>query len=349
MRVVRLYSVHDIRLEAMDLPPVGEQEILVKTAACGICSSEILPWYIHQKAPLVPGHEPVGIVARIGPGVRDFQIGDRVFVHHHAPCFRCRFCRRGRYSLCATWRRSRIIPGGMAEYFLVPSENLADTRKLPDALSWEDGVLIEPTACVVKSLRRAGLHKGETVVVIGLGIMGLLHLRLARAWGASAIIGVDRLRARCQIALQLGATHVVNSHRDDVPRRVREITDGGADVVIVGPGSREAITLGIACAGPGARVVLFTPTPPEEALDIEPHHLFMNEISLIPSYSSGPPDTQEALRWIEQGAVRARDLPLHRFPPERASEAFAAMARAEIVKAIICFDPTLQSEQAFAS
>ncbi|GBC83060.1 Sorbitol dehydrogenase [bacterium HR10] len=345
MRVARLYDVDDIRVEEMDVPSVGEREILVKTVACGICTGDIVPWYIRRKAPVVFGHEPVGVVARVGRAVRDFQVGDRVFVHHHAPCFHCRFCRRGRYSLCATWRRSKIVPGGLAEYFLVPEENVTDTLKLPNALSWEDGVLIEPTACVVKSLRRAELHPGETVVVIGLGIMGLLHLRLARALGARRLIGVDRLDARCRVAEQFGDVRTVNAAREPVPERVRELTEGeGADVVIVGPGSCEAIALGIACAGPGGRVILFAPTPPEEQLAIEPYPLYMNEVSLIPSYSCGPPDTREALRWIERGAIRARDLPLRRFSLERVSEAFQAMARAEILKAIICFDPALLAE-----
>jgi len=342
MRVARLYDVHDIRVEEMDVPPVGERDILVRTVACGICSGDILPWYIRRKAPVVFGHEPVGVVVCVGTKVREFRVGDRVFIHHHAPCFRCRFCRRGHYSLCPTWRRSRIIPGGMAEYLLVPEGNLADTLVLPDTLSWEDGVLIEPTACVVRSLRRAALQEGDAVVVIGLGIMGMLHLRLARAWGAHPVIGVDRREARCRLAEQLGDIHTLHAEREDVPERVRELTGGeGADVVIVGPGSSEALTLGIACAGPGSRVILFTPTPPEEQCAIRPYHLYLNEISLIPSYSCGPPDTREALRWIERGAIRARDLPLHRFPLERVSEAFQAMARAEIVKAIICFDPAL--------
>ena len=342
MRAARLYDLHDIRVEELDVPSVGEREVLVKTIACGICSGDVLPWYIRRKAPLIFGHEPVGVVARVGAQVRDVRVGDRVFAHHHAPCFRCRFCRRGHYSQCATWRRSQIVPGGLAEYFLVPEENLADLLKLPDQLAWEDGVLIEPTACVVKSLRRAAVRAGEAVAVIGLGIMGLLHLLLARAWGAHPLIGGDRLDARCRAAAQLDDVRALNPEREDVPERVRELTEGyGADVVIVGPGSREALELGIACAGPGARVILFTPLPPGEPFTIEPYHLYMNEISLIPSYSCGPLDTREALRWIERGVIRARHLPIQRFPLERVSEAVTAMARAEIIKAIVCFDPTL--------
>ncbi|MBX6378779.1 MAG: alcohol dehydrogenase catalytic domain-containing protein, partial [Clostridia bacterium] len=157
--------------------------------ACGLCSSDVLGWYVARKAPLVLGHEPAGVVAAVGKAVRGFRPGDRVFVHHHAPCFRCRTCRRGAYVHCPAWRRSRLDPGGMAEYFRVPGHNLADTLLLPDGLSFADGALVEPVACCVKALRRARLRPGDTVLVVGLGFMGQVLARLARAFGAGRVVG----------------------------------------------------------------------------------------------------------------------------------------------------------------
>ena len=110
----------------------------------------------------------------------DFKTGDRVFVHHHAPCFQCAECRRGEYVQCATWRATNIVPGGMAEFFLVSAANQRDTLRLPDSVADADGVLIEPAACVVKSLKRSGLKAGESILIIGLGIMGMMHVKLAR-------------------------------------------------------------------------------------------------------------------------------------------------------------------------
>jgi L-iditol 2-dehydrogenase len=176
MQVARLYDFGDIRVEESARPEAGDGDILVRVSACGICSGDIMPWYIRRKAPLVLGHEPVGVVEQAGAAVRGFKPGDRVFVHHHAPCFQCAACRRGEYVHCATWRATNLVPGGMAEFFLVSAANQRDTLRLPESISDADGVLIEPAACVVKSLRRSGLKAGESILIIGLGIMGMMHV-----------------------------------------------------------------------------------------------------------------------------------------------------------------------------
>ncbi|HEV2170172.1 MAG TPA: alcohol dehydrogenase catalytic domain-containing protein, partial [Candidatus Binatus sp.] len=180
MRVARMYDVGDIRVEESARPAVGDSDILVRVRACGICSGDIMPWYMKRKAPLVFGHEPVGVVEDAGAAVRGFKAGDRVFVHHHAPCFQCAACRRGEFVQCATWRATNITPGGMAEFFLVSAANQRDTHRLSDSITDADGVLIEPAACVVKSLKRSGLKAGESILIIGLGIMGMMHVKLAR-------------------------------------------------------------------------------------------------------------------------------------------------------------------------
>src|ERR1700682_1797162 len=131
MQVARLYDFGDIRVEESARPVVGDTDILVRASACGICSGDIMPWYIRRKAPLVLGHEPVGIIEEVGSMVRAFTPGPRVFVPHHAPCYRCTACRRGEYVQCPTWRSSKIEPGGMAEFFLVSAVNQQDTLALP--------------------------------------------------------------------------------------------------------------------------------------------------------------------------------------------------------------------------
>ena len=182
MQVARLYDYLDVRVEEQPVPTIGPGEALVQMRACGICSGDVVPWYIRKKAPLVFGHEPVGRITAVGDGVRAFRPGDRVFVHHHAPCFHCRACARGEFVQCPTWKQSQIEPGGMAEYFRVPAVNLeGDTLHLPDSVSDADGALIEPLACVVKSLDRAAPIDGASVLIIGLGVMGQRSGRLGRA------------------------------------------------------------------------------------------------------------------------------------------------------------------------
>jgi L-iditol 2-dehydrogenase len=284
-----------------------------------------------KKAPLVFGHEPAGEVVEVGSGVIDFRPGDRVFVHHHAPCFTCRACNRGEFVQCATWRSSRIIPGGMAEYFLVPQENLSgDTLPLPDDMSFADGALIEPTACAVKSMRKSGMHAGDRVFIIGLGIMGQLHVALARQAGAGSVIGTDFVPYRREKALALGADLTLDPAQGAIEEQLRQYTNGEmAEVVIVGPGSIEAMELGIRCAAKGGTVVLFTTSTPEATLPLAPYHLYFNEISLIPSYSCGPNDTREALQLIRTGTITAEVFITHRYPFVALHEAYKTAAAAQ--------------------
>jgi L-iditol 2-dehydrogenase len=338
MRVARLYDFGDIRLEEFDRPRVGPDDLLIRTRACGICSGDIMPWYLKRKAPLVFGHEPVGIVEEAGRAVRGFKTGDRVFVHHHAPCFECAECRRGEYVQCATWRATNIRPGGMSEYFLVGPENLRDTHRLPEALSDADGVLIEPAACVVKSINRSALKKGESILIIGLGIMGMMHVKIARDRGAGIIIGADLFESRARRAQELGADIGLAVTSDNLVEQVREATGGAmADVVIVGPGTPRAITSGIACAGKGATVVQFTSTPPDDEMTVKPHDLYFNEIRLVPSYSCGPDDTRESLSLVERGVITARELVTHQFPLTEIIDAFAAAQKPEALKVVVTF------------
>ncbi|MGO9605038.1 MAG: alcohol dehydrogenase catalytic domain-containing protein [Candidatus Binataceae bacterium] len=338
MQVARLYDFGDIRVEESARPEVGPDDILVRASACGICSGDIMPWYIRRKAPLVLGHEPVGIVEETGASVRDFKPGERVYVHHHAPCFKCAACRRGEYVQCPTWRATNLKPGGMAEYFLVSAANQRDTLKLPDTVDDANGVLVEPAACVIKSLRRSGLKRGESILIIGLGIMGMMHVKLARHMGASMIIGADLFERRAIRARELGADHGIVVAGDNLIEQVREVTGGAmADVVIVGPGTGRAINTGIAAAGKGATVVQFTATPPEEEMIVRPHDLYFNETRLIPSYSCGPEETRESLALVEQGVINAAELVTHQFPLRRITEAFATAQKPEALKVVVTF------------
>jgi L-iditol 2-dehydrogenase len=338
MQVARLYDFGDIRVEECATPEVGPDEILVRVRACGICSGDIMPWYIRRKAPLVLGHEPVGVVEQAGAAVRDFRPGERVFVHHHAPCFDCSPCRRGEYVQCDTWRATKITPGGMAEFFVVGATNQRDTLKLPADVSDLDGVLVEPAACVIKSLRRSGLRPGESILVIGLGIMGMMHVRLARQMGAGMIIGADLFERRAQRARELGADAAIVVAGDNLVAEVKRITAGAmADVVIVGPGSAAAIKTGIAAAGKGATVVQFTATPPEEEILLRPHDLYFNETRLVPSYSCGPDYTREALEAVRRGVICARELVTHQFPLGQIDAAYQQAQKPESLKVVVTF------------
>ncbi len=340
MKVARLYDYLDVRVEDAARPVIGPGEALVRTSACGICSGDVVPWYIRRKAPLVFGHEPVGRIVEVGAGVDRFQPGDRVFVHHHAPCFDCPLCRRGEYVQCPTWKQSQIDPGGMAEYFRVPATNLNDTLRLPDDVGDEDGALVEPLACVVKSLDRAGPMVDRSILIIGLGVMGQLHVVLARHYGARLIMAADLEESRCQHARGLGADLVINAAREDMVARIeRETSGAGVEVVIVGPATVTAIEQGLACASRGGTVVQFMGTPPEERLSLSTFDYYFRELRLIPSYSCGPPDTKRALELIAARAVRAEQVVTHRYPLAAAAEAYhTAATDKRAIKTLVTFD-----------
>jgi L-iditol 2-dehydrogenase len=341
MKTAKLYAFDDIRIEEAPVPEVGTHDALLKTMACGICSGDVMPWYIEKKAPLVLGHEPAGQIVAVGSEVTAFGPGDRVFVHHHAPCFHCRYCKKGNYVQCETWRNTKIIPGGISEYILIPRINLEnDTLNLPRNLTYEDGSLIEPTACAVKALKRVTVRKGDTVLVIGLGIMGQLNILLAKKYGAGKVIAADMVPFRLQKAKEFGADDSINVSETGLLDPLKELTNGEmADVVIVGPNSVDAMKQGISAAGAGGRVLFFTPAKPGEHLIIDPNPLYFRDISIITSYSCGPTDTVDALELIEEGIVRAEKLVTHRFPIEGTAEAFRLTAEArDSLKSVIVFE-----------
>lgn len=335
-RAAVLHAPGDIRIEEFELRQPGEGELVLKITACGLCPGEVMDWYVARKAPVVLGHEAVGVVVAAGGGAH-FKAGDRLFVHHHAPCMACRACRRGEYVHCAAWRPRRLIPGGLASYALAQSAAVAsDALAIPEGLSDEAATFIEPLATVVKSLRRARLRYGDRVLVIGLGVMGLLHLLAARELAApSLIVGADRSPMRISMARGYADLLLETSGRD-LAEAVREATGGeGVDVAVVGPGTVEAMEAGRRCLAPGGTLVLFTPTPPEDLWQVSAHDLYFDEITVVPSYSAGPGDTREALRLLA-GGLQVEPLVTHRLALTEAAVGYELMrAAGEALKVVV--------------
>lgn len=339
MRVARLYAWGDVRIEREPVPSIGPGEALVRIEACGVCGSDALTWYVEQKAPVVLGHEPAGTVMRVGDGVSNVHCGDRVFVHHHAPCGMCAECRRHLWSNCATWRGSQLVPGGFAEYVRVPRINLErDTLLLPDDMTFDVATFIEPLACCIRAVQRHGaIAHGDVALIIGLGSMGLLMVQLARVLGAGLVIGSDFVPARRACALGLGADRVLDPGCDDVAAVVRDASDGrGADVVIVCPGEPAAVSAGIDAAAPGGRVVCFTPLPPGGELSVDANHMYFREITLTQSYSCGPDETRQALALLRDRRLEVEALMTHRAGLEGVADALErARGKGNGIKSVI--------------
>ncbi|MBE3558587.1 MAG: alcohol dehydrogenase catalytic domain-containing protein [Ktedonobacteraceae bacterium] len=338
MRAVEYHSNNDIRIVDLPIPEIGQGELLVEMRACGICASDVMEWYMRPRAPLHPGHEPVGVIADIGEEVKQFSVGQRVFVHHHVPCMLCHFCRRGSFSQCPQFRGSRLVPGGLAEYIRVPAENASiDVLSLPDDLSFEDATLIEPLACCIRGINRANIQPGDNVLILGAGSNGQMLVQLARQRGATCVMVSDPITYRRQAALDSGADAVFDPQESSLSEQIKVFNGGRApDVVIVTPSKPEAMLHGIELVSPGGTVLFFAPSPPTETIPITPNSLFFREITLRTSYSAGPYETRLALDLLRRRLIRTETLITHRFTLEDAASAFRLIATpGDSLKAVI--------------
>ncbi|MFQ6081184.1 MAG: zinc-dependent dehydrogenase [Candidatus Bathyarchaeia archaeon] len=338
MKAAMYYSLDDIRIEDVPTPKIKPDEVLVEMKACGICGSDLMEWYLKGRAPLVLGHEPAGIVVKAGKKVKNFELGDRVFAHHHVACLTCHYCLRGAYTMCRKFGQTHIHPGGFAEYFRVPAPNLQiDTLKLPDHLSFEEATLIEPTACCIRALNKCDVQPGDTVAIIGDGPSGIIHAMLSRNFGASRIIVSGHHRYRLEAAKRVGADLTIDPRSEDFVEGVKEATSGrGADLVIVTAPNIEALSTGMKVCRRGGTLCIFASTPPGEHMRIRPHRLFFSEIKVVPSYSTSHIETRMALKLISSGRIEAKDLITHRFPLSRISDAFKTAAKnKECLKVVV--------------
>ena len=337
MRVAMYYNNRDVRLEEMPTPEIGRGEILVKAIASGICGSDVMEWYRIKKAPLVLGHEMAGEIVEVGEGVKRYKTGDRVFVSHHIPCNTCHYCLRGYHTCCETLHTTNYDPGGFAEYIRIPALNTdRGVFLLPDEVSFEDGVFIEPLACVIRGQRTANIQPGQSVLILGSGISGLLHLLLARALGAGRIIATDVDEYRLQMARQFGASAVIRAH-EDVPARLRQINDGRlADLVIICTGARPAFAQALQSVDRGGTILFFATTEPGVDLPVPVNEFWRNEIKLMPSYGNSPLDAIEAIELIRAGRVHVDKMITHRLSLKETGLGFRLVAKAkESIKVIV--------------
>ncbi len=338
MRVARTYAIDRTVVEEEDRPEPAEGEAIVRVRACGVCASDAADWYVARKAPTVLGHEPVGDVVSVGAGVDGVAEGDRVFFHHHVPCGECAHCRRGVTTSCRMFRETKLDPGGFAEFVRVPRENLArDTLRVPDGVSDEAATFIEPLACSLRAFKKAPPGPDDAVLVIGLGVMGLLNVQVARHLGARHVFATDFVESRRRMAQRLGANACWDPRETDPAAQIRERTDGrGADVVIVGPPMRAAMDAGYEAAAPGATIVLFAPYPDDAVWELAPARFYFGEMKLTASYSCDDRDTREALTLIETNAIRVEDLVTHRFGLEETGRAIELTAgKSDALKSIV--------------
>ena len=338
MKVAMYYSKEDILIEKMSMPEVGEDEVLVEMKACGICGSDLMDWYLKSRAPLVLGHEPAGVIAKRGHKVKVFNVGDRVFVHHHVACLTCHYCLHGDYTLCEQFHKTHIEPGGLAEYFKVPAPNLQiDTLKIPETMSFEEATFIEPVGCCLRALKKCNVQAGDSVAIIGVGAIGIIHVALSKLFGAEKTFVSDLIGYRLNVAKQFGADVTVNPVKEDLAAAVKAETDGrGVDIAVVTAPSLEAYKAGLSVCRKGGKLCVFAPIEPSKYLQISPKELFFSEIQIIPSYSTSHLETRTALKLIKSGRINVKKLITHHFRLMEAAKAFKTASESkESLKVIV--------------
>lgn len=331
MIVAMYHGEGRIALEERPDPTAGPGELVVRVRACGLCGSDLMQWYQDPRAPVVLGHEPAGVVVEAGPGA-PVAVGTRVFVHHHVPCMTCALCRAGRDTLCETFRRTRIDPGGLAEMIRVPAENARlDVLALPPQVTDAAATLIEPLGCVLRGQRWAAVGPGSRVAVVGAGAMGLLEVGAALAAGAAGVVAIDPREDRRALARVAGA-HALEAGD---PEAVAGLLGGPADQVFVCTSDAGAIAGALHLAGPAGVVQLFAPPVPGTAVALDLGAVFFREVTIQSTYSAGPADTRAALALLASGAIDGEALVSHRLPLAEVVEAFRLARSGEATKVVV--------------
>jgi len=323
------HNNNDVRVEEMPKPEIRDDEILVKVMASGICGSDVTEWYRVPKAPRVLGHEATGVIDKVGSKVAGLNVGDRVFISHHVPCEKCRYCLRGNHTACKTLHTTNYYPGGFAQYIRVPRINVEKgVYKLPINLSFEEGTFIEPLACVVRGQRLAEVKKDDVLIVIGSGVSGILHTQLAKHSGVKRVVVTDINKYRLGLAKKFGADFTVDAN-ENLPHKIKEINyERLADKVVVCTGATQAALAALDCVDKGGTIMFFAVPEPSVKIPVPVNKFWRNEITIKTSYGAAPNDIAESLNVLAKGKLNVRDMVTHKLSLRQAAEGFRLMAEA---------------------
>jgi len=333
MKVAKWYNNKDIRIEEVPTPVPDVDEMLVKVMSCGICGSDIVEWYRLPRAPLVQGHEIGAQVVSVGSDISTYQPGDRVFIAPKVPCMTCDYCLQGHYPVCSEIKER--LPGGFAEYILVSRTLLEKgTYLLADSVTYDQSTFIEPLACVIRAQSLANIQKGQTLLVMGCGMSGLLHIKIAKMKGCS-VIATDINKNRLELAKKFGADTTIDAAQD-VPVLLAESLRKKADVVMICTSSLTAIHQAWQCVDRGGAVVFFAVPSPDKQVTVPINEFWTKEIRILTSYYCGPPDIKESIHLIGSGAIDVENMITHRLPLSEIVKGFQlVMEGKESIKVII--------------
>ena len=334
MKVSMWHTNNDVRVEEVPTPSPGPGEMLVKVISCGMCGSDIVEWYRLPRAPLVQGHEVGAEVIETGEGVSLYNKGDRLFIAPKIPCLKCHYCINGHHPQCTSVKDR--LPGGYAEYILVPRELVKHgSYLLPDNVGYDQATFIEPLACVIRAQRLSAIKEDQTILILGAGISGLLHTKLAKLKNCK-VIATDVDKYRLELAKRHGASHVIDA-ATNVPEQVLDANNGRkADAVVITTSALPAFAQAWKSVDMGGTVVIYTVPGPEKEVVVPLNDFWRKEIKILTSYYCGPDDIEESLKLIAEGRISVDELITHRLPLKETDKGFKMLSNgSESLKIII--------------
>ncbi len=317
MKAAFVKSPSHVEIRTVDKPTVGPGDILVKMQACGVCGSDLEKIYGQYSQPSIRlGHEPSGIIIGVDKNVKNFKNGDRVFVHHHVPCYSCHYCLHGNETMCKKYSETNLLPCGLAEEFVVPEWNVSHggVIKIPDSMTFEEAAMIEPLACCVRSWNKIQTKKEDSVAIFGMGPTGMMHVMLSKVQGLQDIFCFDVNDFRLNFAKKFGITEAIRSTDTEAYNKILAKTQNrGVDVAIVATGNLNAVTQAIEFVRKGGTIVLFGVPSKDSKLSVDMSKVYSKEITITPSYAASDSDTLNALKLIQDGKTNVKSMITHKF------------------------------------
>ena len=315
-----------ISINEIENPTLGSGDILVQMHACGICGSDLEKVFGEYGQPSMRlGHEPAGIIIDVSSDVTEFKKGDRVFTHHHVPCYSCHLCKHGNETMCSKYYETNLSPCGLSEEYVVPKWNVehGGVLKIPDLMSFEEAAMIEPLACCVRAWTKYSYQEGDSVAIFGVGPTGMMHVMLAQSKKFSKIFCFDVNNFRLEFAKKFNITASINSLDENRKQRILDNTEGkGVDVAIVATSSLKALEDAIDVVRKGGAVMMFGVPSKDAKIVLNMSKIYSKEITLVTSYAASDNDTKEALRLIELSQIDVKQLVTHTYPIQDSQKAF---------------------------
>jgi 2-desacetyl-2-hydroxyethyl bacteriochlorophyllide A dehydrogenase len=334
MKAAMFYRRKEIEIIDIPKPEIGANQVLVRVKSCGICGTDnlIFNGQCYAKTPLTLGHEYSGDIVEIGKDVKHLRAGDRVVIDPNIFCNKCAFCKIGKVHLCDNLVSLGVIEnGGFAEFSVVPDTNI---HKIDPAIDYDEGALVEPLACCVHGMERAGLEAGDTVLVTGAGIIGNIMVQLSRLQGAGAVIAVEPIEKRRKIARDLGADLLLDPSAQNIKAEIKRMFPAGVDALIECSGSLEAQEMSQDLVKKGGTILLFGCSPEDRRLALSPFKINHNEIKVVGS-TNNPFTHARAINLISNGRIKLKPLISHRMPLEKLAYAFEIFGSEETTKIVI--------------